>query len=54
MLEPGPKGSDLYEHPTPDHLDSVYVEGNTEVNKSWEVERIISKNSNYYLVRWKG
>ena len=55
MLEPAPiPGSDPFGRPTPEQPDAVYVEGDTEAQKSWEVERIVGKQGNRYLVRWKG
>ena len=54
MLEPSPEGSDPFQRPAPSQPDSIYVEGDTEAHKSWEVERIIDKNGDRYLVRWKG
>jgi hypothetical protein len=58
-LEPVPKKKDPYERPRPDHPDSVYVEGDTEYQKSWEIEKILDKRTSptgriRYLVRWKG
>ena len=54
MLEPMPTGSDLYERPVPDQPDSIYVEGDTAIQKSWEVEDIVGKEGDRYLIRWKG
>lgn len=54
MLEPTPSGLDPYERPVPDYPDSVYIEGDTETHKSWMVDRIISKQGDRYLIRWKG
>ena len=54
MLEPTPSGEDPFNRPVPEQPDSVYVEGDTETNKSWEVERIVDKQGEKYLVRWKG
>ena len=56
MLEPAPinEGPDPYERPMPEQPDSVYVEGDTNTHKSWEVERIVDKQGDRYLVRWKG
>ena len=55
MLEPAPTpGSDLYERPLPEQPESVHVEGDTDTHKSWVVERIIDKEGDRYLVRWKG
>ena len=53
MLEPMP-GSDLYERPVPDQPDSIHVEGDTATQKLWEVENIVGKEGDRYLVRWKG
>ena len=55
MLEPSPSpGSDPYERPVPEQPDSVFVEGDTDTQKSWEVERVLDKKDNRYLIRWKG
>ena len=55
MLEPSPApGSDPYERPVPDQPASVHVEGDTSTHKSWEVDRIIDKRGDRYLIRWKG
>ena len=54
MLEPMPSGSDPYERPVPDQPDAIHVEGDTATQKSWEVERIVDKRGDRYLVRWKG
>ena len=53
MLEPMP-GPDPYERPVPEEPDSVYVEGDTDAYKSWEVEKVLDKEGDRYLVRWKG
>jgi hypothetical protein len=58
-LEPAPKTKDPYNRPRPEHPDSVFVEGDTEYYKSWEIEKIIDKQVSptgriRYLVRWKG
>ena len=55
MLEPSPApGSDPYERPVPAHPDSIHVEGDTATHKSWEVERIVDRRGDRYLLRWKG
>ena len=54
MLEPVPVRRDPFQRPVSEHPDSIYVEGDTESHKSWEVERIIRKIGNKYLIRWKG
>ena len=54
MLEPTPSGEDPFDRPVPEQPDSVYVEGDTDTNRSWEVERIMDKQGDKYLVRWKG
>ena len=63
QLEPAPApGSDPYKRPVPDQPGSVYVEGDTDEFKSWEVERILNKRvirkgrgwATQYLIRWLG
>lgn len=60
QLEPCPSpDSDPFARPRPYNPDSVYVEGDTDLVKSFEVERLIGKRqtkgrSPEYLVRWKG
>lgn len=63
QLEPAPPpNADPFDRPRPDEPDSVFVEGDTEDFKSFEVERLINKRiitkgrgvSTQYLVRWKG
>ena len=60
QLEPcPPPDSDPFARPRPYNPDSVYVEGDTDLVKSFEVERLISKRQTKrrgpeYLVRWKG
>ena len=62
MLEPAPQGPDPYERPLPDRPDSVYVEGDNDEYKSWEIQRLLNRRvtrrgrgySVQYLVRWKG
>ncbi|TAQ83100.1 hypothetical protein B7494_g8576 [Chlorociboria aeruginascens] len=59
QLEPCAPGDDPYQRPRPDHPDSVFVEGDDENNKSFVVDRILSKRKTptgqvRYLVRWKG
>lgn len=54
MLEPAPApGSDPFNRPIPDQPDSLYVEGDTDKHRSWEVERIIDRQGDRYLVRWR-
>ena len=44
MLEPAPvPGSDPYNRSPLTHPDSIYVEGDTDVSKSFELERILNK-----------
>ena len=54
ILEPTPLSLDLYKRPMAEQPESVYVEGDTNTRKSWEVERVIDKEGDRYLVRWKG
>ena len=54
MLEPTPSGEDPFGRPVPEQPDSVYVEGDTNTNRSWEIERIMDKQGDKYLVPWKG
>lgn len=56
MLEPAPinEGPDPYERPLPEQPDSVHVEGDTATSKSWEVDRLVDKRGDRYLLRWKG
>jgi len=58
-LEPAPTPNDPYERERPDHPESVFVEGDTEFIKSFEVEKIVMKRitptgRSRYLLRWKG
>ena len=63
QLEPALTPSkDLFQRPRPTQLPSVYVDDNTNIYKSFEVEQLLNKrmvNRGYghsfkYLVRWKG
>ena len=53
---------DPYNRPRPDHPGPVHVEGDTEYEKSYEIEALVGKRvtkrhgrtQNQYLVRWKG
>ena len=60
QLEPVPSPmDDPFNRPRPDQPDSVFVEGDTDRVKSWEIERLINKRQtkrrgDEYLVRWKG
>lgn len=63
QLEPAPPPSeDLFHRPFPNHPPLVFVEGDTDAAKSFEVERLLNKRtvqrgrgrSTKYLVRWKG
>jgi hypothetical protein len=59
QLEPAPRGSDPFNRPQAEHLDTVFVEGDDEFNKSYELERIVKKRTTptgrvKYLIRWKG
>ena len=59
-LEPVVK--DVYSRPYADHPDSVFIQGDTNEWKSFEVERLVDKRitirrgkrQEEYLVRWKG
>lgn len=62
-LEPATtQDEDPYHSARPDYPDAVYVEGDTENSKSYEIEAILAKRTserhgeqrNQYLVRWKG
>ena len=63
MLKPGLAiENDLYNRPRPDHLDSVFVNENTEFLKSFKINKIIDKRVTHkdrtkkriieYFVRW--
>ena len=60
QLEPCPNpAEDPFRRARPTNPDPVYVEGDTELVKSFELERIINKRMTArrgieYLVRWKG
>ena len=60
MLERVPDpNADPYHRPRPDEPPSVFVEGDTEHEKSFELEKIVDKQVSArgrvrYLVRWKG
>lgn len=62
QLEPAPDEPDPYNRVPYDNPPSVYVEGDTENDKSYEIERLLNKRvikrgrgeSTQYLVRWKG
>ena len=61
MLEPAPF-PDPFDRPRPDHPGSVFVEGDTDENQSYRVERLMNRRvirrgrgySVEYLVRWVG
>ena len=61
QLEPCSDG-DPYNRPRPDHFSTVFVEGDIDTEKSYEVERLLNKRvvkkgrgySTQYLTRWKG
>ena len=63
QLEPSPApNEDPFDRPRPDQPDSVYVEGDTDTMKSFEIDRLLDKRvmrkgrgfATEYLVRWKG
>jgi hypothetical protein len=60
QLEPGHEGTaDPYARPRPDEPGTVFVEGDDEFNKSYELEKVLDKRITptgliRYLVRWKG
>ena len=63
QLEPAPSPTDnLFHHPHPQMPPAVFVDGDTEHNKSFEVERLLNKRTvkkgrglaTEYLVRWTG
>ena len=45
QLELAPQKPDLYHRLTPDFPDTVYVEGDTERSKSYELEKIVRKRT---------
>ena len=47
-------GLDSYKRSMLSQSDFVYVEGDTAVSKFWEVDRIVNKRKDRYLLRWKG
>ena len=52
MLEPI-SGSDSYKRFMSSQSDFVYVEDDTAISKFWEVDRIVNKRKDRYLLRWK-
>lgn len=63
QLEPSADpAADPFSRPRPDHPGSVFVEGDTDTYKSFEIERLLNKRTirrdrgrvTQYLVRWKG
>lgn len=62
QLEPAPLETDPFDRPRPDHPPSVFVEGDTELFKSYEIDRILNKRTvrkgrgiaTEYLLKWKG
>ena len=65
QLEPcPPPSSDPFQRPRPDHPDCVQVDGDIDIYKSWELERLLNKRQvrvgrsatlvTQYLARWKG
>lgn len=60
QLEPAPNpAADPYKRPHPDEPPPVFVDGDTNNYKSYEVERIMDKRVSpkglvRYLIRWKG
>lgn len=59
-LETSPApATDPYDRPRSDHLGTVFVEGDTDMWKPYELKRVLShrvtsKGRTQYLVRWKG
>lgn len=53
---------DPYDRPQPNQPDSIFVEGDTDTMKSYNVERLLNKRvirkgrgyATEYLIRWKG
>ena len=62
QLEPTSDATDPYNRPKLDHPDSVQVEGDTEDNQSYEVEKIFAERVRIFgktkvvqcLIRWLG
>ena len=62
QLEPHPLEDDPFDRPRPKGAEKVFVEGDTEENPSYTVEKVINKrivkkgrgHSVQYLIRWKG
>ncbi|TAQ84474.1 hypothetical protein B7494_g7190 [Chlorociboria aeruginascens] len=59
QLEPCIAGTDPYDRKRPEHPGPVFVEGDDEFNKSFELDKILAKRKTptgqtRYLVRWKG
>jgi len=58
-LEPVPDpDKDPFKRPRPDQPPPVFVEGDTDTNKSWELEKVVDKRVTStglikYLVKWK-
>jgi len=61
QLETCPEG-DPYDRPRPDHPVTVLVKGDSNTQKSYEIDRLLNKRaikkgrgvSTQYLARWKG
>ena len=43
QLKASPKETDLYQRPRPDHPDTVFVKGDTNTIKSYEIDRLLNK-----------
>ena len=62
QLKPWPTDKDPFDRPLPDHPDSVFVEGDIDEYKSYEIDRLLNKRvrrrdkgySTDYLLRWQG
>ena len=63
QLKPSPPpDADLFDCPSPDHPPSIFVEGDTNTLKSYEVEQLLNRRNiqkgrevaTEYLVRWRG
>ena len=45
--------TNLFKRPVSEQPNFVHIEGDTDAYKSWEVDRIVDKQGDRYLIRWK-
>ena len=45
--------TDPFKRSISEQPDFVHVEGDTNAYKSWKIDRIVDKQGDRYLIRWK-